>query len=146
MNFENNEYVISTDQARINIPLVHGYLANESYWAKNIPYETVEKAIANSLCFGVYKTNEQVGFARVITDKATVAYLGDVFILPEHRGRELSKRLMEAIMGHPELQGLRRWILLTQDAHELYKKYGWKEIAEPARWMEWHNKNIYQKN
>lgn len=139
-----NSYIVSTEKTRINIPLVHAYLANESYWAKNIPYETVEKAISNSLCFGVYQGDEQVGFARVITDKATVAYLGDVFILPAHRGRELSKKLMEAIMGHPELQSLRRWILLTSDAHELYKKYGWKEIAEPAKWMEWHNKNVYQ--
>lgn len=144
MKIAENRYIVSTEKTRINIPIVHAYLANESYWVKNIPYETVEKAISNSICFGVYQGDEQVGFARVITDKATVAYLGDVFILPAHRGRELSKKLMEAIMGHPELQGLRRWILLTSDAHELYRKYGWKEIAEPAKWMEWHNKNVYQ--
>lgn len=140
----NTEYSISTDPALLNISMIHGYLANESYWARNIPLETVEKSIAHSLCFGVYLGEEQVGFARVITDKATVAYLGDVFILPGHRGKELSKKLMEAIMNHPELLGLRRWILLTRDAHELYRKFGWKEIADPTRWMEVHKRDIYQ--
>lgn len=140
----NTEYSISTDPALLNISMIHGYLANESYWARNIPLETVEKSIAHSLCFGVYLGEEQVGFARVITDKATVAYLGDVFILPGHRGKELSKKLMDAIMNHPELLGLRRWILLTRDAHELYRKFGWKEIADPTRWMEVHKRDIYQ--
>lgn len=137
-------YHISTDPALLDIPMIHWFLSTQSYWAQGIPAETVERSIAHSLCFGVYLGSAQVGFARVISDRATVAYLGDVFILPEHRGKNLSKQLMQTIMAHPELQGLRRWILLTADAHALYRQFGWTDLADPSRWMEKHTKNVYQ--
>jgi len=124
--------------------MIHDFLSTQAYWSRNIPKETVVRSIENSLCFGVYEDGEQVGFARVISDYATIAYLGDVFILESHRGKGLSKRLMEAIMNHGALQGLRRWILLTGDAHGLYKKYGWKELADSTLWLELHDSNVYQ--
>lgn len=112
----------------------------------NIPKERVLTAIKNSLCFGVYESEKQIGFARVITDFSTIAYLGDIYIIKDYRSRGLSKWLMETIMNYPALQGLRRWILLTADAHGLYRKFGWKGIAEPSKWMELHNKNVYSGN
>jgi GNAT superfamily N-acetyltransferase len=112
-----------------------------SYWAQGRSFETVERSISNSLNFGLYKGDEQVGFARVVTDRATFAWLGDVFILPDYRGKGLSKWLMEVIVTHPELQGLKRWILATRDAHELYRRFGFKELAQPDRWMERFNPN-----
>ena len=136
-------YYVSTDKAKLDISLIHHFLAEESYWAKNIPLTTVKKTIGHSLCFGVYCKDEQVGYARVVTDQATIAYLGDVFIVPAHRGKGLSKFLMNEIMQHPELRGLRRWILLTADAHGLYKQFGWVPIAAPERWMEIFTKDIY---
>lgn len=142
--YNKNDFYISTDKSKMDIETIHQYLSEESYWAKGVPREIVEKSIANSFCFGVFYQSKQVGFAKVITDFTTIAYLGDVFILEEFRGLGLSKLLMENIMNHPELQGLRRWILLTADAHELYKKFGWSDIKEPARWMEVYTKNPYQ--
>jgi len=142
--YNENNFYISTDKSKMDIETIYHYLSEESYWAKGVPREIVEKSIANSFCFGVFYQDKQVGFAKVITDFTTIAYLGDVFILDEFRGLGLSKLLMENIMNHPELQGLRRWILLTADAHELYKKFGWNNIKEPARWMEIHTKNPYQ--
>ena len=136
------EFEISTDPARIDLAAVHAFLTN-SYWAAGIPLETVERSIRNSLCFGIYQRNCQVGFARVITDCATFAYLGDVFVLPEYRGQDLSKWMMECIMAHPELQGLRRWSLLTRDAHGLYRQFGFTELKSPQRWMERHDPEIY---
>ena len=136
------EFEISTDPARIDLVAVHAFLTN-SYWAAGIPLETVERSIRNSLCFGIYQRNCQVGFARVITDCATFAYLGDVFVLPEYRGQDLSKWMMECIMAHPELQGLRRWSLLTRDAHGLYRQFGFTELKSPQRWMERHDPEIY---
>ena len=136
------EFEISTDPARIDLAAVHAFLTN-SYWAAGIPLETVERSIRNSLCFGIYQRNCQVGFARVITDRATFAYLGDVFVLPEYRGQDLSKWMMECIMAHPELQGLRRWSLLTRDAHGLYRQFGFTELKSPQRWMERHDPEIY---
>lgn len=136
-------YTISTDPLKLPVEKVHQYLSAESYWAKGIPLDTVKRSIQHSLNFGVYDQEELVGFARVISDYATIAYLGDVFILPEHRGKGLSKKLMEAINSHPDLQGLRRWILLTRDAHELYKKSGWQPIANPVSWMEKTTANPY---
>lgn len=141
---EKKDFYISTDKSKMDIETIHHYLSEESYWAKGVSREIVEKSIANSFCFGVFHQDLQVGFAKVITDFTTIAYLGDVFILDQFRGLGLSKLLMENIMNHPELQGLRRWILLTADAHELYKKFGWNNIKEPARWMEVHTKNPYQ--
>ena len=138
------DFYISTDKSKMDIEIIHRYLSEESYWAKGIPKEIVEKSVANSFCFGVFYHDRQIGFAKVITDLATIAYLGDVFILDKFRGLGLSKLLMETIMHHPELQGLRRWILLTADAHELYRKFGWSNINDPDRWMEVHTKNPYQ--
>ena len=124
--------------------MIHHFLSTEAYWSLNVSKETVIRSIEHSLCFGVYKDSEQVGFARVISDYATIAYLGDVFILEAHRGQGLSKLLMKAIMNHANLQGLRRWILLTGDAHDLYKKYGWTELADSTVWMERHDNDVYQ--
>lgn len=139
----NADYYISADRTKLDIPFIHQYLSNESYWAKGIPLEVVQRAAEHSLNFGVFYGDEQVGYARVVSDLATVAYLGDVFIIPAHQGKGLSKMLMSAIMDHPDLRGLRRWILLTRDAHELYRQYGWKPIAAPDRWMEVHDPNVY---
>jgi GNAT superfamily N-acetyltransferase len=128
--------------------MIHNFLANESYWAKGIPLEVMKKSIENSLCFGVYHKGRQVGFARVVTDYATTAYVGDVFIIESYRGRGLGKRLIKAIVDHSELEGLRLWFLGTKDAHELYRKYGFKKVAEtPAmeRLMAILNPEVYKK-
>jgi len=143
INIDNEQYSISTDKAKLDIESIHSFLSTKAYWSLNIPRTTLQTAIDNSLCFGVYNDNEQIGFARVISDFATIAYLGDVYVLENFRGRGISKWLMETIMGHPSLQGLRRWILLTGDAHELYRKFGWTNIADETKWMELHNKNVY---
>jgi GNAT superfamily N-acetyltransferase len=137
------DFIISTDKTRLDISIIHDFLANQSYWSRNIPFEKVKTAIDNSLNFGLFQKDKQIGFARVVSDFSTVAYLGDVFVLEEYRGLGLSKWLMEKVMTHPNLQGLRRWILLTSSAHELYKKYGWASLANPGRWMEKHDPDIY---
>ena len=129
-------FQISTDKTLLNFEMIYNYLANESYWAKQIPAEKLRAAIENSVCFGVYKDGEQAGFARVITDKATFAYLCDVFILPSYRGTGLSKWMMQTVMNHPDLQGLRRWALATADAHGLYRQFGFTEINNPEVWMQ----------
>ncbi|MBO0930961.1 GNAT family N-acetyltransferase [Fibrella sp. HMF5036] len=121
---------ISTDKARLDVAMVHRFLSKEAYWSKNIPLDTVQRSIEGSLCFGIYLDNQQVGFARVITDYATFAYLADVFVLPEHRGKGLSKQLIAYIMAYPSLQGLRRWMLITYDAHGLYEQFGFKPTTE----------------
>ena len=125
-----NEYTISTEKKRLDLGMIHDFLSNESYWAKGIPLDVVKRSIENSLCFGVYDTDKQVGFARVITDYATTAYVGDVFILESCRGRGLGKLLIKTVVEHPELQGLRLWFLGTKDAHDLYRKYGFKKVTE----------------
>jgi GNAT superfamily N-acetyltransferase len=137
-------YIITTDKSKLDVVAIHDFLSNSSYWAKNIPIEKVKDSIDNSLNFGIFENGKQIGYAKVVSDFATVAYLGDVYVLPEFRGRGLSKWLMEEVMSHPNLQGLRRWILLTSDAHLLYKQFGWTEISSPDKWMELHNKNVYQ--
>ena len=142
MKWLRDGFEISTDPAKLDIGVVHSFLTN-CYWAKGIPLATVLRSIEHSLCFGVYKASRQVGFARVITDHATYAYLADVFIVEEHRGKGLSRWLMECIVGHPELQGLRRWALVTQDAHELYEQFGFELLRNPQRWMERHDANVY---
>lgn len=129
------EYLISTDKSRLNVELVHEFLKN-SYWASGIPDEIVRRSIENSLAFGVYTGGEQVGFARVVTDYATFAYLADVFVLEAHRGRGMAKWMIEVITSHPRLQGLRRWMLATRDAHELYRRYGFSELERPEIFME----------
>lgn len=146
MQTTSDGYYISTDRNKLDLSFIHHFLSTQAYWCLNIPLATVKRSVENSLCFGVYerKDDGQVGFARIITDYATIAYLGDVFIIPEHRGKGLSKRLVGEIMAHPDLQGLRRWILLTGDAHELYRKYGWKPIPNPERYMEVANPDIYK--
>ena len=145
-NTSKDGYLISTDPSLLDVDVIYNYLSGESYWAKNIPRDVVEKSIANSLCFGLYHHNRQIGFARLITDKATFAYLADVFIISEYRGKGLSKWLIQVIHAHPELQGLRRWVLGTQDAHGLYEQFGWTIFDEDIRkrFMQKHNKNAYQ--
>lgn len=141
-----DKYIISTETQLLDIEMIHDFLSTKAYWSLKIPKETVVRSIENSLCFGVYKDNEQVGFARVISDYSTIAYLGDVFILEAHRGKGLSKLLMKSVMGHPKLQGLRRWILLTGDAHGLYEQFGWTELADSSNWLELHDGSVYQRN
>lgn len=130
-----SEYSISTDKAKLNIELIHQFLSKEAYWCPNIPIAIVQRSIENSLCFGVYWSYQQVGFARVVTDQATFGYLADVFILPEHRGKGLSKQLVAFIMAYPALQGLRRMMLVTRDAHGLYEQFGFQPIANPENTM-----------
>ncbi|WBU87977.1 GNAT family N-acetyltransferase [Cellulophaga omnivescoria] len=138
-----DDYTISTNKDKLDILSIHKFLANETDWAKDIPINTLKTSIKNSLNFGLYYKNQQIGFARIISDFSTIAYLGDVFILQEYRGKGLSKWLINEIMQHPNLQGLRRWILLTNTAEWLYKKYGFTEIANPEFYMEKHNPNVY---
>lgn len=139
------EFSISTDKTKLDIDAIHKFLSIKAYWCLNIPKDKVQVAIRNSLCFGVYLKEKQIGFARIISDFSTIAYVGDVYILEEFRGNGLSKWLIETVIAHPDLQGLRRWILLTADAHGLYRQFGWTDLADPARWMERHNKNVYSK-
>jgi len=134
---------ITTDKSELDIELIHHYLSQESYWARNIPRELVERSIENSVCFAAIEGGRQVGFARVVTDYAVFAYIGDVFVLPSHRGRGVSKLLMAAICEHPSLQGLRRWHLLTSDAHKLYEQFGFRTVAKPELHMERRVANPY---
>ena len=136
MSFENANYEISTDKSRLQIEIIQKFLAEDSYWAQDRTLEQTEKAIENSICFGVYAGERQIGFARVVSDCATFAYIGDVFILEAFRGSGLSKRLMEAMLAHPDLQNLRRWVLATLDAHGLYEQFGFHNLKFPDRWME----------
>ncbi|MGZ3861737.1 MAG: GNAT family N-acetyltransferase [Bacteroidia bacterium] len=139
------DYTFSTDKRKLDIQVIHQFLST-SYWAQEIPFEIVKRSIENSFCFGVYFRDKQVGFARVVTDFATFGYLADVFVLEEHRGKGLSKKLMEFIMSQPELKGLRRFMLATRDAHKLYEQYGFKQLAKPERIMEIVVPDIYIKN
>jgi GNAT superfamily N-acetyltransferase len=158
------DFVVSTDPARLDLDVIHRFLTN-SYWAEGIPRDLVARSMQHSLCFGVYDEGglgshvsqqqrdmghptmcraPQVGFARVVSDFATVAYLGDVFVLESHRGRGLGKWMMECIMLHPALQGLRRWILLTRDAHGLYAQFEFTPVKSPERYMELHRPEVYE--
>ncbi len=139
-------FCISTEKARLDLCAIHQFLSTEAYWSLNIPFSRVEAAVAHSLNFGLYLKDKQIGFARIITDYSSVAYLGDVYVIPEYRGRSLSKWLMQIIVEYPELQGLRRWILSTKDAHGLYKQFGWKPVNYPERWMEIHDREVYSRN
>lgn len=136
-------YYISTKKDDMDLSVIHGFITN-TYWAKGIPLSTMEKAINNSLCFGVFSPQgAQVGFARMVTDKATFAYLADVFILPTARGLGLSKWLMEHVIHHQDLQGLRRMVLATRDAHGLYERYGFEPIDNPDIFMQIIQPDIY---
>jgi GNAT superfamily N-acetyltransferase len=137
------ELLLSTDRARIDRDLVHRFIAGQSYWARGIPRDVMERAIAHSLCFAVYRNDAQLAFARVITDSATYAYLADVFVLPGERGQGLGKWMMEAIGRHPELQNLRRWMLMTADAHGLYAQFGFTPLVRPERAMERLDAEVY---
>lgn len=144
VEFHRGDFVVSTDPARLNLDVIHDFLTH-CYWARGIPRQTVARSIEHSLCFGIYDgSGTQVGFGRVITDFATVAYLGDVFVLQSHGGRGLSKFMMDCIMQHPALQGLRRWILLTRDAHGLYKNFGFTPLKSAERYMELHRPDVYE--
>ena len=142
--WERDGYVISTDRSRFNIDLIHDFLSKTSYWAIDRARDVVERSIDNSLSFGVYKGNDQVGFARVVTDYATFAWIADVFVLPEHRGQGLSKWLMDVMLSHTQLQGFRRWVLATKDAHGLYERYGFIPLHRPERWMERPDPNMQE--
>jgi GNAT superfamily N-acetyltransferase len=133
--WQRGQYTISTDKSRLDLNVIHGFL-NESYWAAGRSIDTIRRSIENSVTFGVYDGDRQIGFARVITDYATFGWIADVFIVKEYQGRGLGKWLTEVIISHPELQGFRRWVLATKDAHELYRKVGFDELKRPERWME----------
>jgi GNAT superfamily N-acetyltransferase len=134
--FAKKGFIISTDTSLVDFDTVFNYLDKESYWAKGMPVAKLRIAIANSMCFGIYKEGKQAGFARVVTDKATFAYLCDVFVLADYRGIGLSKWLVQTIVNHPELQGLRRWSLATLDAHGLYEQFGFTPLNKPENWMQ----------
>jgi GNAT superfamily N-acetyltransferase len=142
--WRHGDYVISTDRSRLDLDVIHGFLTR-SYWSPGIPRETVERAIQHSMPFGLYLGAAQVGFARVITDFASFGYLADVFILEEHRGKGLSKWMMEVLFSHPELQGFRRWLLATRDAHGLYRQVGFTSLTAPERFMEKWDPDIYRR-
>jgi GNAT superfamily N-acetyltransferase len=135
---------ISADPALLDLDVIHGFLKS-AYWCEGLPREVIERAIRNSVCFGVYDHGRQIGFARMITDRATYGYLADVFVLEPHRGHGLSKRLMQAIVAHPDLQGLRRWSLITRDAHGLYAQFGFQPLSQPERHMEIPNPDVYKR-
>ncbi|MFZ6029627.1 MAG: GNAT family N-acetyltransferase [Chloroflexota bacterium] len=137
MDFSRDGYTISTDRERLDIHGIHRWLNESSYWAQGRPLETVQRSIDNSLCFGVYDGEQQVGFCRVVTDYATFGWLCDVFVLESHRGRGLSKWLIETVVAHPDLCNIRRLLLATRDAHTLYRRYGgFESLQNPERWMD----------
>ncbi len=139
------EFTVSTDPTKLDVRAVHAFLT-ESYWAEGIPLDVVERSMRNSLCFGLYEGKSQIGFARVISDFATYAYLADVYVLEKYRGQGLAKWLMECIQQHPELVGLRRWSLVTRDAHALYEQFGFTPLAKPEGYMERVVPDIYKQS
>src|SRR5918995_5846336 len=134
--WHNGDFLISTDRNRLDREMIHDFLSRRSYWAKGRELDVINRGIDNSLSFGIYRGEQQVGFARVVTDYATFAWLADVFVLEEYRGRGLGKWLVEVVLSHPELQKFRRWVLATKDAHEIYRQFGFIELKRPERWME----------
>ncbi|MDG3584189.1 GNAT family N-acetyltransferase [Galbibacter pacificus] len=140
------DFLITTDKEKLDVPFIHRFLSTEAGWCDNIPLETVQKSIDNSLNFGLFHNDKQIGFARIITDYATIAYLGDVFILNEYRKQGLSKWLMEVVTNHPELQNLRRWMLITDTAPWLYEKFGFAKVKGSNLYMEKHFPNVYKKD
>jgi len=144
MELARGRYRISDDPERLDFELIHGFLAG-SYWARGIPRPVVERSIRNSLPFGLYDGQEQIGFARVVTDRATFAYVADVFVLESHRGRGLALWLMETVRAHPDLKDLRRWMLATRDAHGLYRRIGFRELEDHKRYMEIVDRTVYER-
>ncbi|NER78647.1 MAG: GNAT family N-acetyltransferase [Leptolyngbya sp. SIO1D8] len=144
MKWERGEFTVTDCRQDLDVELIHHFLSQRSYWSKGIPQAVVRKALENSLCFGLFQSQDQIGFGRVVTDLATFAYLADVFLLDSHQGQGLGKWLIECIVSHPELTGLRRWMLATGDAHRLYQKYGFVPLSKPEQFMERFNPNIYQ--
>ena len=142
MEWQQGEYTISDERGRVDLGLVHRFVSEESYWGQGRSLEVVRRSLEGSKPFGVYRGPEMVGFARVVTDYATYAWVADVFVVAEHRGRGLSKWLMETMLAHPELQGFRRWVLATKDAHGLYRQFGFRELKRPERWMERPDPNM----
>jgi|SRR6185503_7156465 len=138
-----NDYEISMDPGRLDIDVIHHFLRS-SYWARDIPREVVERFIRHSLCCGAFHGGRQVGFARTVTDRATFAYIADVFVTPEHRRRGVSKLLLQALLEHPDLRGLRRFLLATKDAHGLYAQFGFQPLANPEQFMTIHRPDIYR--
>ena len=143
MTIAKNQFRITTEKEKFDVEFIHSFLTR-SYWAEGISKEVIKQSIEGALCFGLFENDKQIGFARMITDKATFAYLADVFIIEEYRGRGLSKWLMEVIMSHPSLQGLRRMMLATKDAHGLYEKFGFTALNNVDRWMQINDPNIYK--
>ena len=141
-SWQKGEFEISSDPQRLDREMIHDFLSERSYWAKDRSLEVVNRGIDNSLSFGIYRGAQQVGFGRVVTDYATFAWVADVFVLEEFRGHGLGKWLMEVMLSHPRLQGFRRWALSTRDAHELYRSFGFNELARPERWMERPDPNM----
>ena len=146
MQWQRAPYLVSDERARLDLDLVHGFLTG-SYWAPGIPREVVARSLEHSLPFGLYRVDgareRQVGFARVLTDRATFAYLSDVFVLEEERGRGLGEVLLECVHAHHELQGLRRWLLVTRDAQDFYRRLGWRVVPEPEKHMEILRRDVY---
>jgi len=144
MEWVRGEFTISTEESRLDLPMIHAFLRS-SYWAADIPYEVVQRSVNGSLPFGVYRGARQIGFARVITDRATFAYLADVFIDERYQGQGLGEWLIATVLEHPDLQRMRRWLLTTRDAHGLYRKFGFNDLRNPASVMERHDPDIYRK-
>jgi GNAT superfamily N-acetyltransferase len=139
------DYLVSSDPEKLDLPFIQHWLANESYWAKDIPFKILERSVQNSFCFGVYhRSGQQVGFGRVITDYTTFAWITDVFIVDEHRGKGLSRLLMASILEHPEMRVVRRWLLGTDLAHGLYRKLGFEDLDHPENFLTRHRSNMYQ--
>ena len=143
MEWTRDKFTVTTDRARLDRRAIAQFLTS-SYWAAQVPQTVVDRSIENSLCFGLLDEDRQIGFARVVTDRATFAFIADVFVLPEHRGRGLGKWLIECVVSHPELQGLRRWLLGTRDAHGLYRQYGFTPLKRPEIFMELHDPDVYR--
>jgi len=144
VEWQRGDYEISTDPARLDLDLTHRFLSEQAYWSPGVPRDVVERAIAGSIVFGIYRDGSQVGMARVVSDKATFAWLCDVFVVAEERGKGLAKWLIECVKSHPDLQGLRRWLLATSDAHGLYAQFGFTPV-DPGRFMEIRNPDVYKR-
>jgi GNAT superfamily N-acetyltransferase len=144
MHWTRGAFEISCDPLRVDVDVVSGFLES-SYWATGIPRELVAKSLRDSICFSMFEADRQIGFARVISDRATFAYLGDVFVIDEYRGRGLAVWLMQCVVAHPELRNLRRWLLATRDAHSLYQKVGFSALRHPEFFMERHDPGVYER-